>query len=581
MDNLLELARYHPGVWIEGWGRIVNKQRQVVRPVLNIFQARVVAAYLWCLANGIAPRIIGLKPRQVGGTTIFAAISYHHARNFNCRAITIADQKDKSNNLYRMICDYARNDEYPWGFGCKNPGLVEFRMDNGSVFEKRTAERPFGSRGDTIQILDASEVAYWPSTSAKSAHETATSLLSALADHAATFGGMETTPNGAMGFFYDHWGDARWPTFDDYWSTYSLQPDGEGNGWIRVFAAWFEFPEHRESVRRGRPLTPEEEASIMGSLSPKEAAGVERWGWDADQIAWWRWVLKNKCLNDEDRRDEEYPTDPETCFKASGRARFDTAGLNAIVLRSQSIHWERGLLTEQAGDRVAWTPTGDNEAIFWVWERPRIGCRYLISIDTRRGESETDRNQDSDAHSILVWRAAYIDDEKTFHMPRLVARIVPPCRLDNRPAARLVDMLSRWYGRCVAAVEINNGIGMVKDLRDLGVPLYRMTTWDKTKQAPVTQLGWETNQDTRPMIIDELASRIRDQKIDIGCPHLASELQTFVVGSTGKAEAMSGKHDDDVLSAAIGIFNLESATEYVADAVAPALPEDWDRWKAV
>lgn len=583
MDDEAELVRAHPGVWIERFGKILNKARQEERPRLNIFQARVVAAYIWCVAHGIAPRIIGLKPRQVGGTTIFAGVSYHHGRNFNCRAITISEKLDKSNNLYRMVCDFARLDDFDWGFECRAPSRVEFIMDNGTVFEKRSADVPTSGRGDTIQIADMSEVAYWPNTSVKSADEVATSILNALADHPATFGGMESTPNGAMGMFYNHWSDARWPEYDDYWQAYSTQPDDEGNSWIRVFAAWFEFPEHRESVRRAKngvpvPLTAEEVAKVMENLSEKEEAGVKRWGWDADQILWWRWVLKNKCLGDEDRRDEEYPTDPETCFLSSGRPRFSTVGVSAIVVASKSVRPEMGLLGEQ-GNTVGWQVTAENEALFWVWERPRVGCRYFISIDTLRGESDTARTTDSDCHAILVWRAAYQDGDDVMHRPRLVARIAPPCRLDNKPAARLTALLSRWYGGCIVAVEINAGIGMLKELRDLHVPLFRMRSWDKAKQAPMTTLGWETNADTREMMINELSTRIREESVQIEDRHLAAELQTFIINARGKSEGMSGKHDDDVMSAAIGIFNIESATEYTQDRVEAQMPEDWDRWK--
>lgn len=578
LDEIQERAEFHPGIWLENFGGIIDKKRQEIRPVLNIFQARVVAAYLWCIAHGIAPRILGLKPRQVGGTTIFAAISYHHGRNYNCRAVTIADQLSKSKNLYRMICDFARLDTFPWGFGYRKPTQVEFNLDNGTVFEKRSAEVPMASRGDTLQIADMSEVAYWKDTSVKSAAEVATSILNALADHEATFGGMESTPNGAMGMFYEQWLGARWPEFDDYWKAYSTQPVDDGSGWIRVFAAWFEFPEHRESARRKRPITPEEEAKVMGNLSAKEAAGVKKYGWDADQILWWRWALKNKCLNDEDRRDEEYPTDPETCFKASGRARFNTEGLTAIEMCARANRYEAGLLVDQRG-AVAFQKTGENEGWMRVWEPPRYGCRYLISVDTMRGESETARSQDSDCHSILVWRDAYRDNEGTFFPPKLAARISPPCRWDNRPTAANIDLLSKWYGRCIVAVEINCGIGLLKELRDLGVPLTRMSTWDKVKQVSVSQLGWETNQDTRTMIIDALAHRIREQSIEIMCVQVSQQLQKFIVNKDGRPEAMSGHHDDDVLSAAIGVFNLESATEYVEGVVEPQLPEDFDRWR--
>jgi len=574
-----EDARFHPGIWLETFGKIIDKFRQERRPLLNIFQARVVAAYVWCIVHGIAPRIIGLKPRQVGGTTIFAAIAYHHARNFNCLAVTIADVFKKSSNLYRMVCDFARLDEFPWGQSDRVPTQTEFRLGNGSIFEKRSADSPMGTRGDTIQVAHMSEVSYWPNTSVKSADEVATSLLNALADHPATFGGMESTPNGALGLFYNSWEAARWPGFDDYWKSYSEQPDGEGSGWIRVFAAWYEFPEHRESVRRGSALTAEEIEAV--DLTPRERDGVDRFGWDVDQILWWRWVLKNKCLGDEDRRDEEYASDPNGCFLSSGRPRFATVGVGAIVAWSKALRYEVGLFVDQRGGGLAWQATGANEATVWMWERPIPGCRYLISIDTMRGESETARGKDSDAHAVLCWRAAYRDEDGVLHQPRLVARVVPPCRWDNAPLAGQVDLLSRWYGRCIVAVEINNGIGLLKELRDRNVPLYRMATWDKALQQSVTTLGWDTNADTREMIVSELATRIREGTVDIACPHLAAQLQAFIINKSGKSEAMAGKHDDDVIAAAIGVFNLESGTEYSEATVERGMPPDDGAWRPV
>ena len=82
-------------------------------------------------------------------------------------------------------------------------------------------------------------------------------------------------------------------------------------------------------------------------------------------------------------------------------------------------------------------------------------------------------------------------------------------------------------------------------------------------------------------MIDGLASRIREQSVDIACPHLVSELQSFVRMSNGRSEAISGKHDDDVLAAAIGLFNIKSAIELVEVEVQRQLPEDYHVWKSV
>jgi RNA polymerase sigma factor (sigma-70 family) len=46
-------------------------------------------------------------------------------------------------------------------------------------------------------------------------------------------------------------------------------------------------------------------------------------------------------------------------------------------------------------------------------------------------------------------------------------------------------------------------------------------------------------------------------------------------------QRLAGKHDDDVIAAAIGVFNLESASEYSEATVERALPEDDGAWRPV
>jgi hypothetical protein len=53
-----------------------------------------------------------------------------------------------------------------------------------------------------------------------------------------------------------------------------------------------------------------------------------------------------------------------------------------------------------------------------------------------------------------------------------------------------------------------------------------------------------------------LESRIREPSVDIGCFHTVSEFHAFIRKENGRSEAMGGRHDDDVLSAAIALFTL-------------------------
>ena len=61
----------------------------------------------------------------------------------------------------------------------------------------------------------------------------------------------------------------------------------------------------------------------------------------------------------------------------------------------------------------------------------------------------------------------YRDHEGVEHEPRLVARIVPPCRLDNKPLSELVALLCEFYGKCTVVVETNAGYALINLLSEL------------------------------------------------------------------------------------------------------------------
>ena len=55
---------------------------------------------------------------------------------------------------------------------------------------------------------------------------------------------------------------------------------------------------------------------------------------------------------------------------------------------------------------------------------------------------------------------------------------------------------------------------------------------------------------------------VRLGKFDCHFKEIVEQFRTFVVTESGKSEAMPGKHDDSVIAAAIGLYNLGAATEY-------------------
>jgi hypothetical protein len=69
-------------IWFEVYGTILNRAGELIRPTANSFQARVFKVYRWCRDNQKPCRIIILKPRRKGSSTVSLALCYTHLRNY-------------------------------------------------------------------------------------------------------------------------------------------------------------------------------------------------------------------------------------------------------------------------------------------------------------------------------------------------------------------------------------------------------------------------------------------------------------------------------------------------------------------
>jgi hypothetical protein len=561
------------------FSRIIDKDRRAIVPRLNIFQVRLCLAYEAALAAGKPARIVALKPRQIGGTTASAAIMVHHANRFpSTQGVFIADILDRSIKLFKMAKKFTELDRFPWGHQWE---WTEKQGSNGlgSELEIKTAENPTASRASTLTALHMSELAFWPSGGAKDARETMTALLNSLAQRPNTVALAESTPKGAYGVFPELWQRAAWPASETYWQKWDLPEENETKlreaEWIRVFSAWWEHEEYQGHP--GKTLTKDDLTRIEDSLTEREQAGIKLYGWTIPQIAWRRWCIANNCQGSEIKFDEEYPEDPGRCWLASGSPRFHHLGLAFLKRMAALKSYEVGSIDVQAGGRAVWRK--DKDGMFWLWELPRAGFRYLISLDTAEDEdaSPSPDHADRDRHSALVWRAARHDDKTGFYRTKLVARLRPPFRGSLANLMELVDALSRLYGRCILVPEINrNAAFVIHEAKRLGIPIYRTKTLDPVSDRMVERYGYLTTEASRAEAIERLALGIREAQtldteepsldaLEIYCPHLIEEAHAFIIDKKGKAKAAPGKHDDDIMAAAIGIACLGGATEYMPD----------------
>lgn len=600
-EEARDLARRSPLFWFSTHARIPNKEKKLIRPKPNIFQIRMGMAYEWCVEQGITALIIGLKPRQVGGTTIASAIGYHHMRRVPCDGVAIGDILDRSHKLFQMYQRYREHDRLDWG-QVDQPGTNDLLYLGHSKLEKKTAENPTASRAATLQYIHKSEVAYWPQGGARDAEETDTALMGSLAKHKDSLSIDESTPKGAFGLFAKKWMAAQWPKYDRYWMKYAQrQVDGESMI-IRVFAAWYEFEEYARNV------TAAEAEHIMATLTKREKSGIQHYKWTVEQLAWRRYTIINDCGNSETKFDEEYPEDPVSCFSASGSPRFNLAGLDYLQKLAEATPFKTGTLSNidpTSGARPSFTPTVPTNAWLKLWELPKVGCRYFIGSDIAEDKdmnpTKLSLEVKRDAHAPFVIRAGFLDDRGTRWRPRIVGRFIKPCRWGHELFVERIFLTSAFFGMCPIAPEMNNhGLAVARALKSIKIGddedaicanLYNQTLIDPLDQSEKKVYGHRTTPANRPELIENLANAIEKAvpKVDeltgetIMDPDALelldvdaiAECRTFIINKEGRAEGAPGSHDDDVMGVAITYFLVGSATTYTEPIVERVIPE-WD-----
>jgi len=559
LDSVIETS---PALWMATSGIIKNKAGNLVRPKPNDFQKFVSEVIEWCIENNERPRIVILKPRQKGSSTVSCACVYTFLRRFSgARCALIGDELDTSNNLAEIFSRYADMDDHAWGNEWHKTKLA---FSNDSSCHKETANDPRAGMSSTFQVVLASEVAHWKKRGERNAESVLLSILNCVPDEPKTLVIVESTPNGASGAFYERWQKAVW--FEDF------KKGKKGNGFIRVFWPWYSFADSVETL----PAQKEEEIKESLTDSERNLMGL---GATIPNLAWRRRIVGEKCGGDAELFNQEYPTDDVSCFLTSGRPRFDRSGVERIEVLTRKKQRTEGVL-DPSGNSVVFRPTGSAEAWLWLWEKPEYGRRYLIGVDTMTGASQVaGSTREPDCHSVIVLASGAFVLGKWIP-PSVVGRLKPPCRVDIDVLALFVDRLSRFFGGCMVVPEVNNsGLALIELLKDAQTPIYQREIFNLRESKKAKALGWQTTEKTRTLAIETLATAIRDGDLDGGginiyCPNILSELKTFVITDSGKAEAMSGNHDDDVLALSIAIATIDGATPYLAPSSTRGLPRD-------
>lgn len=570
------IQRSNLGAWYETNARIINKSKQLVTPTANALQRRAIDVVLWCLENNVPIRLIMLKPRQKGCSTISMAIVYWMMSNFeNYRSVVIGREYSQSANLWKIFRTYDANDEFDWGHERRVLETV-CRFGNGATLEQETAEDSEAGRSGTFHAVVATEAARWREGGVAGAEEVLNGLLNCVPYLPGTLIIEESTAHGASGPFYETWCDAL--DFDEYKRRFERGESMDGR-MIRVFAGWYEFEDSCD------PLTPEQEAWLTDQMTPDEVDMMARLPITAGHIAWRRRTIRTECQRDAKKFDREFPETPEHAFRASAPSRFHGTGLTMLKAQARQERERWGTLEAQGrpkpGHRLfSFVESEDYSpaARVIMIEPPTVGMRYILSVDPMSGVADDPKGENRDHHAATVIRAGYYDKTRGWRPPKIVARTVLAtekgikCQWDIDILEEVVWRLSCFYGFCLIVVESNKDSGLIRSLHQRGAHLYESESTDRHGDAvlakPSGKLGFLTTggaaENTRSWIIETMARAIREwDQVGEGFEadrRTIKEMENFIVHPDGKAAAITGEHDDSVLAACIGLALIGLAT---------------------
>lgn len=511
--------------------KIIPKNAKSVIPlVLKKEQRRLAAAIDLERRNGRAPKIVVLKSRQVGCSTLAEAELFRmcHTRAHRS-SLVIAHDSDSSERIFNMsklfYDELPTSVRPPTRYSTKK--LIHFAHNN-----SRMQVIAAGGRGMTAQYLHISELAFIDDADAMM-----TALLQTAPDDPDSLIIAESTPNGIGNYFHNLWVNAV----------------AGKNDWVPFFSPW-----HEDETYRSRPWFTE------SSLSPHDEKLMADHHLSLEQMAWYVATRENKCNGDQDVMDQEYPSDPLTCFLASGRRVFDDSeALRFYMERSATAVLENTLppeceLDRNPEDKHLPVPRPVKRGRWRIYELPIPRHEYIAGVDIASGDAGGDYTPivGLDRHSLNVVAVFYGK--------------MPPDLLAHETAK-----FSWWYNEAKVAGEANNqGILFFDELIDrIGYPniYYRRVNEESVSNRVSDKPGVWTSGKNRDTLFEFSRRYVRQRAGVCLDPNIIKEWsELYRDEETDRIDHPKGGYSDGTSALNLALYvHMEGADA----ALQPLLPE--------
>lgn len=542
-----------------------------IRFKLNRPQRRLVSKFEELRLAGKPIRIILLKARQWGGSTVtqlyMAWLQLVHKKGLN--SLIVGHVKDASAEVKdmfdRMIKKYptsllhnlgeAYNEDEPKLTGVSGMVNIQRIPQRNCKIKIGTAESPDSARGGDYNLVHCTEVGLWRKTEGKTPEQIVRSACSGVLLEPYTMIVYESTANGTGTFFHREYeaakaGKSQFEPFFVSW--YEIDQYSAPIEDINTFASWLYDNKDNDYAPTDR-----------------EVSGRYLWwlweqGASLEAIRWY--ILERMKYNDHGNMASEFPSDDVEAFVHSGARVFDKYKVDELKPSCRPPMYIGEVYADK--DEGAESLTNcrfveDKQGLFWVWSMPEVDPeetvqdRYLVVVDIGG------RSNKADFSVILVIDRLFMMEGGK---PSVVAQWYG--HIDMDLLAWKAAQIATLYDNALLVIESNTlethdrersvdgdqSSFLLNQIKDVYPNLYarKQSEEDIINKVP-RKYGFHTNVSTKPMIISTLVKVIREGlyvERDVRC---LDEYLTYEKRPNGSFSAVLGKHDDLLMTRAIGL----------------------------
>lgn len=526
---------------------------------------------------GMPIRLILLKARQWGGSTTtqmyFAWLQLVHKVGLN--SLIIAHQSSTSDEIKdmfdRMIKEYPVEMLHEMGdvYSMNEPKMVgvgksgnTYRVPQRNCKIKiGTAERPDGCRGGDYNLVHLSEVAVWKTTDGKRPEDIVRSALSGMLLKPYTMVVLESTANGTGNYFHSEYEAAADPHVKSQYEA--------------LFVAWYEIEQYSIPFKDAREM----EAFAENLYANRANANVMNTREECGKYLWWLWekgatleainwyIEERSGKNDHGVMASEYPSDDVEAFVHSGSMVFDKYQVEAFRPACRPPRFIGDVYGKRDEGEEALVDLRfheDAQGLLWVWALPEkddeteITDRYLTVVDVGG------RTAKADWSDIVVFDRINLMDGGR---PAIVAEWYGHCDMDI--LAWKSAQIAYFYNQSLLVIESNTmdsrdkerhveggdqSLYILNQIGNVYPNMYaRRQSDEDIKQGLPKKYGFSTNTATKPVIISTLVKCVREHLYTERDERALNELLTYERKQNGAYGAITGRHDDKVMTRAIGM----------------------------